>query len=649
MGLLWLAVQWPLFASPYGDIEPIPVNETTGNEVCLDCHGVDGFAVPKGATGQAPKRHLSFDPERYGNSAHGERRCVECHTDIRQTPHKPALQRAVDCVSCHRKMKREVSRNSEQSRTLDDVVAQADHFLASVHAQPDKDDPSKPNATCIDCHEAHYTFAMESQEGQAYRMTTPEVCGRCHADVVGDYRGSVHGLAAMRFGDPDAAVCADCHTAHEISDTGKDPAKVAITRNCGDCHKAQYESYRHTYHGQVHRLGYGHTAKCYDCHAHHATLKPDDPDAKMAEGKRLETCRECHENASQGFLSFYPHGTTDDYDNYPEMWIASKFMIALVIVVFAFFWTHSLLWFYREWQDRRAGNHHLMVNEKGEAMEAAHRNCVHVRRFSWQWRLAHLVLAVAVMALVLTGTAVLYADAFWAPTVMQWIGGPKVAAVIHRIGAVAFAIIFFGHIAVSLYNTLIKGWGTFRWFGPYSLLPRWQDFKDAAAMFRWFLGKGPRPVFDHWTYWEKFDYWAPFWGMFIIGVSGVMLWFNDFTSQYLPGWVFNVATIVHGEEAFLAAVFLFTVHYFNCHFRPDKLPQDIVMFTGTTPLEEFKAERQVEYQRLVASGKLADYLVEEPGKRMTFWSKVLGAFLILFGLLLLGLVSVGFWQTVLFN
>ena len=34
--------------------------------------------------------------------------------------------------------------------------------------------------------------------------------------------------------------------------------------------------------------------------------------------------------------------------------------------------------------------------------------------------------------------------------------------------------------------------------------------------------------------------------------------------------MFNVATIVHGEEAFLAAVFLFTVHFFNNHFRPDK-------------------------------------------------------------------------------
>ena len=74
-----------------------------------------------------------------------------------------------------------------------------------------------------------------------------------------------------------------------------------------------------------------------------------------------------------------------------------------------------------------------------------------------------------------------------------------------------------------------------RWFGPDSLVPNWQDLKDAAAMFRWFFGTGPRPYFDRWTYYEKFDYWAPFWGMVIIGVSGAMLWFPEATASVLTG------------------------------------------------------------------------------------------------------------------
>jgi cytochrome b subunit of formate dehydrogenase len=161
-------------------------------------------------------------------------------------------------------------------------------------------------------------------------------------------------------------------------------------------------------------------------------------------------------------------------------------------------------------------------------------------------------------------------------------------------------------------------------------------------MFKWFLGFGPRPKFDRWTYWEKFDYWAPFWGVTIIGVSGVLLWVPHVTAQYLPGWVFNVATIFHGEEAFLAAVFLFTVHFFNNHFRPDKFPLDVVMFTGSVPLEEFVREHPLQYQRLVDRGELHKYLVDPPARPMALGSRILGFTLIGFGLLLLTLIFIGF-------
>ncbi|HJX16647.1 MAG TPA: cytochrome b/b6 domain-containing protein, partial [Acidiferrobacterales bacterium] len=269
----------------------------------------------------------------------------------------------------------------------------------------------------------------------------------------------------------------------------------------------------------------------------------------------------------------------------------------------------------------------------------------YVRRFGAPVRAAHLLLAVAVMTLVLTGTTVLYADSFWAPTVMSLLGGPQIAAVIHRVAAVTFALLFFGHLIAVLVKAVRDR--RFRWFGPESLLPRLQDFRDFAAMWRWFHGRGPRPVFDRWTYWEKFDYWAPFWGMFVIGVSGLMLWFPGFFGRFLPGWVFNVATIVHGEEAFLAAVFLFSVHFFNSHFRPEKFPLDIVMFTGCVPLEEFKIERPVEYDRLVREGRLDEVLVPAPSARAVYWSRVLGFTLIAIGLAELVLVLLGFLQNLL--
>jgi hypothetical protein len=123
----------------------------------------------------------------------------------------------------------------------------------------------------------------------------------------------------------------------------------------------------------------------------------------------------------------------------------------------------------------------------------------------------------------------------------------------------------------------------------------------------------------------------------------MVLAFKDTIASVLPGWVFNIATLVHGEEAILAAVFLFTVHFFNNHFRPDKLPPpDIVMFTGTVPLEEFRREHPLEYGRLAASGELARHVVDAPSQPMTVGSRVLGIALIVLGLILLALVLIGF-------
>ncbi len=160
-------------------------------------------------------------------------------------------------------------------------------------------------------------------------------------------------------------------------------------------------------------------------------------------------------------------------------------------------------------------------------------------------------------------------------------------------------------------------------------------------MFKWFVGVGPKPLFDKWTYWEKFDYWAPFWGVAVFGVTGVMLWFTDFTASILPGWVFNVAPILHGWEAVLEVFVLVVWHFFNNHWRPENFPLDIRMFTGVVPVEKFRREHTLEYNRLVASGRLADYIVDAPSRPMTVGSQILGFFLVGVGLILLIFIEYG--------
>jgi hypothetical protein len=142
------------------------------------------------------------------------------------------------------------------------------------------------------------------------------------------------------------------------------------------------------------------------------------------------------------------------------------------------------------------------------------------------------------------------------------------------------------------------------------MLPTWKDAKDLWGSLKWFMGRGPRPQYGRWTYWEKFDYFAVFWGIFVIGFTGLMLWFPEAFTRLLPGWLINVATIIHSDEALLAVGFIFTVHFFNTHLRPEKFPMDIVVFTGRMPVEEFRRDKPAEYEAQVAAGTLEEHLRE---------------------------------------
>ena len=172
---------------------------------------------------------------------------------------------------------------------------------------------------------------------------------------------------------------------------------------------------------------------------------------------------------------------------------------------------------------------------------------------------------------------------------------------IHRWCAAATFFYFFAAIAMSIHFLFIRkdvpGNWLQRLFGPDSLCPNLRDIQDITGMVRWFLFKGPKPSFERWTYWEKFDFFGVFWGMFIIGGSGLMLWFPQFFGMFLPGWMFNVATILHSDEALLATGFIFTVHFFNTHGRPEKFPMDFVIFNGQLSKHEFIEERGDQWKR----------------------------------------------------
>jgi cytochrome b subunit of formate dehydrogenase len=228
---------------------------------------------------------------------------------------------------------------------------------------------------------------------------------------------------------------------------------------------------------------------------------------------------------------------------------------------------------------------------------------VYIRRFDAYDRVLHGLLMMSFLGLAFTGLPLLFSDQAWARRLSGLLGSFEVAGWLHRVCALLLIVVFLLHLMRMARRLIGKKDYSVIW-GPRSMVPQWKDVTDLVGHLRWFLGLGPRPRFDRFTYWEKFDYWAVFWGMGIIGASGLVLWFPVFFARIVPGEIFNVALLVHGEEALLAVGFIFTMHFFNGHLRPEKFPMDPVIFTGRITEAELRAERPEEYARLVRTGGL---------------------------------------------
>ena len=104
----------------------------------------------------------------------------------------------------------------------------------------------------------------------------------------------------------------------------------------------------------------------------------------------------------------------------------------------------------------------------------------------------------------------------------------------------------------------------------------------------WFIGLGPRPTFERWAYWEKFDFWAVWADVVMIGTTGLIIWFPNLFCSSLPGAVLNIAKVIHSTQALLATGFLFAVHFFNAHLRAEKFPAEMSVLTGLVGEEEMQ-------------------------------------------------------------
>jgi cytochrome b subunit of formate dehydrogenase len=554
--------------------------------------------------------------------------CRDCHgthgVKGRRDPDSPTYPTHVPdlCGKCHREgQKAAIRYDGSQHHILE-------NYTESIHGKGLLSSGLVVTAMCTDCHTAHHELPKTDSASTVNHKNIPKTCGRCHNGIYEQFSQSIHS-PLVSHSDKPLPGCSDCHQSHTIARTDSEGFKLGILNQCGRCHEDVTKTYFDTYHGKVSKLGYSAAAKCYDCHGAHNILPTYEPKSTLSRQNIVKTCGQCHAGSNRRFAGYLTHATHHDRIKYPILFYTFWFMTILLVGTLTISGIHTLLWLPRSYQ---------MMKEHKKIRTESRGQLQYVRFRSLPRRL-HILVIISFIGLALTGMTLKFSYLGWAQWLSQVFGGFESAGFIHRLCALITFFYFGAHIYDLIRNKrrLRKSWKEIL-TSSHSMLPSKTDVREAIGTLKWFIGMGPRPAYGRWTYWEKFDYFAVFWGIAIIGSTGLLLWFPEIFTRILPGSLINVATIIHSDEALLAVAFIFTVHFFNTHFRPDKFPMDTVIFTGRVPLEELKKDRPREYEELVKNRELKRHLAEPLPPIVIRGLKIFGAVALIMGISLILLI-----------
>jgi hypothetical protein len=316
--LLLTNASQPVNAAP-GLQENLPdPNLSIADEVCLSCHG-----QPEQSTQlqDGSSWDLFVPAEAYNQSIHGQLgyACVQCHREVGNYPHPPfqaadlreaQLKLNETCKFCH----------TQQYELANDSV----HATALANG-------NREAAICLDCHTAHDVRQLNDPTSHTLlpeaRVRIPQTCARCHSVIYEKYVDSVHGSALVGEGNLDVPTCIDCHGVHNIEDPTTAAFRLTSPQMCGKCHTdsnvvGKYglstdvlDTYVADFHGTTvilfekqHPEEQTNKPVCYDCHGIHDIARSDDPQKGLIVRQNLLIrCQECHPNAS---------------DNFPDSWLS---------------------------------------------------------------------------------------------------------------------------------------------------------------------------------------------------------------------------------------------------------------------------------------------------------------------------------------
>jgi len=362
-------------------------------------------------------------------------------------------------------------------------------YEESIHGKGLLESGLTVSASCVDCHTAHRELPSDDHRSSVNPANVAETCAQCHRGIYRLFRRSIHDPRVTNT-DKKLPTCNGCHTAHQIARTDVDTFRMGIMNQCGRCHEKVMEGYFQTYHGKAADLGYGKSAKCYDCHGAHDILPNWDPRSHLSRWNIVKTCARCHPGSNRRFAGYLTHATHHDPDKYPILFGVFWAMTGLLLGTLSLAGLHTLAWLPRSLAYRRA------LKEAG-----VDQSRIHVQRFTPFYRKLHLTVIISFFGLALTGMTVKFSYAPWARYLAEIFGGVEGAAFIHRICALVTFVYFGLHLWDLFWRKMNRGRDWRRvLLGPNTMLPTLTDLREVVSSIKWFLNRGPRHDYGRWTY-----------------------------------------------------------------------------------------------------------------------------------------------------
>jgi len=321
------------------DEHPVPMSPVN----CGGCHervaavhaqSMHGKAVKKGDK-EAPKCH----------SCHSKHEIFR-PTDPRSSTYP--LNIPATCGRCHQEGSSMTTTHKMREKNV------VDNYTMSIHGKGLYKEGLIVTATCSSCHTNHNVLPAGDPKSSVHRNNVVATCTQCHVGIGQQFDKSVHSPLVTKT-DKKLPVCIDCHSDHTIARVDKKDFRLAIARQCGNCHGRYSSTYLETYHGRASMLKGGERlAKCSDCHGSHDIMPVASPESRINKANIVETCSACHPKANAGFATYLTHAThsKEDKDRYPYLFYTFWAMTGLLLGTFAFFGLHTLLWIPRSFIER---------------------------------------------------------------------------------------------------------------------------------------------------------------------------------------------------------------------------------------------------------------------------------------------------------